>query len=241
MRWTGRARPPISPPPTWRPDRARPGAWVAQLVEQRIENPCVAGSIPAQAPRFRLTDAISAAPLRGDARTRPRLTPLLADLPRRPFGGAPRTPPMRAGSRSAISPSIASAPPCPPGNFTVVAADVRIATAKSVEIDGSALAGKPAAGGEPVSYEGAYWLRDSKLTIDPTRHSTAPGRTNPHPTATPPRKPRSSSRWSTRRATSSAASMQRRRRRPLGRRTADRQSAHQGPHRHRPAGRAVPL
>ena len=59
--------------------RARPGAWVAQLVEQRIENPCVAGSIPAPGTTFRLTDAISAAP---DAQrrtcTRPRLTPLLA-------------------------------------------------------------------------------------------------------------------------------------------------------------------
>lgn len=61
--------------------------------------------------------------------------------------------------------------PCPPGSFTIVSGNKRIGTAKSVEIDDSGLTGGPVSAdpGEPISYEGAYWLTDGKLTIRPTR------------------------------------------------------------------------
>ena len=99
------------------------------------------------------------------------MTPLLALISLAALSAGAEAPAYEGRFTVSYQPVYCVRAPCPPGNFTVVAGNVRIATAKSVEIDGSALAGKPAAGGpgEPVSYEGAYWLRDGKLTIRPTR------------------------------------------------------------------------
>lgn len=78
--------------------------------------------------------------------------------------------------------------PCPPGNFTIVSENKRIGSAKTVEIDDSAAPGiregmridRP---GEPISYEGAYWLADGKLTIRPTRMISGTWKDEPAPDA----------------------------------------------------------
>ncbi|MFT3809664.1 MAG: hypothetical protein QM698_07070 [Micropepsaceae bacterium] len=73
--------------------------------------------------------------------------------------------------------------PCPPGTFTIVSDNKRIGTARSVEIDDSALTEKAAAspGEGGISYEGAYWLADGKLIIRPTRAISGAWKDEPAP------------------------------------------------------------